>query len=292
MSQRKYTPEAIELIRDRKFRRNKYLQVHSIDESLDFINETGFCFAFSAKNSELPCLWHAACGQREPVMPEHTHHDPYVSLVWTAKDDLPARKAVYYGKVLKKRPTFISLKYLPYFYALSEANQGPDAYLVQFMRGELSLAAKKIMDSLSEHSPQITRDLKITSGHSNPDQRYTFDQAMAELQMKMYVVKIAEFYEPFTFLWELVPNRYPEEIEKAKIISPAQARFEILAQYFQNVIVSSEILIQRLFTWQREDIKFALDDLEKQGIIQKGIEIEGERGNWVGTKSFQVIDEI
>ncbi|MCI0515882.1 hypothetical protein L0128_21930, partial [candidate division KSB1 bacterium] len=99
MSQRKYTPEEIELIRDRKFRRNKYLQVHSIDESLDFINDTGFCFAFSAKNSELPCLWHAACGQREPVMPEHTHHDPYVSLVWTAKDDLPARKAVYYGKV-------------------------------------------------------------------------------------------------------------------------------------------------------------------------------------------------
>lgn len=286
MSQQKYTLEEIELIRDRKFRRNKYLQVHSLDESLDFINDVGFCFAFSSKNSELPCLWHAACGQRNPIMPEHTHHDPYVSLVWTAKDELPARKMVYYGKVLKKRPAFISLKYLPYFYALSEANQGPDAFLVQFMRGELSLAAKKIMDSLSEHSPQITRDLKITSGHSNPAQRYAFDQAMAELQMKMYVVKIAEFYDPFTFLWELVPNRYPDEIDKAKTLLPAQARYEILTQYFQNVIVSSEIFIQRLFGWQREEIKLALNELENRGIIRTGIEIEGERGNWFGLKNF------
>jgi len=274
------SPEEIEQLRDRRYRRNKYLQVRSIDVALEFINDVGFCFAFSAKNSELPCLWHAACGKRDPVMPEHTHHDPYISLVWETKDVLPAQQKVYYGKVLKKRPTFISLEYFPYFYALIAGNRPLEGYLSEYMRGELSLEAKKIMDALTEHSPQITRDLKLSSGMSHPKQRYAFDQAMAELQMKMYLLKIAEFYDPFTFLWDLVPNRFPAEVQQSNQLSLDAARFKILQQYFKNVIVANLQHIQRLFGWSKEQIESALEALQQKDIITNAVEIAGEKGRW------------
>lgn len=282
MPKQRISREKIEQLRDRIYRRNYILQVKTMDQALDFINEVGFCFAFSAKNSELPCLWHAACGERSPVMPKHTHHDPYISLVWRAKDELPAKQSVYYGKVIKKRPAFISLAYFPYFYAQFGSRQNTDAYLVDFMRGELSSPARKIMDALQENSPLITRDLKLASGMSRPDQRYIFDQAMAELQMKMYILKIAEFYEPFTFLWELVPNRFPAEIAQAQKISPETARLKILKKYFHNVLIGTALQIQRLFGWSKPVVDGLLAQLLDQKFITDTNEIEGERGKWFG----------
>jgi hypothetical protein len=52
------------------------------------------------------------------------------------------------------------------------------------------------------------------------------------------------------------------------------------------VLIANEILIQRLFGWQREEIRLALNELESREMIQSGIEIEGERGNWLGWKNF------
>ena len=138
--------EAVELLRDIRFRRTKKLQVRNEIQALDFINDVGFCFAFTAKNSELPCLWHAATGQRNPTYPHHTHHDPFISLVWNAKDTLVAERKIYYGKALKKRPTMISLNFFPYFYALMNRKENSESYLAEYLRGELSPTAKKIMD--------------------------------------------------------------------------------------------------------------------------------------------------
>lgn len=184
-----FTIEQIESLRDYIYRRTPQRQVRTVEEALEFINEVGFCFAFAARNSELPCLWHATCGERNPQWPEHTHHDPYVSLVWVAKDALAAERKIYYGKALKRRPSMISLEYFPCFYAVSGRNEKPDDYLALYMRGELSPQAKHIMDALSESSPQTTAELKMSSGLSHPRKRYAFDRAMAELQMNLYVVK-------------------------------------------------------------------------------------------------------
>lgn len=275
------TIEQIETLRDRPYRRTKLLQVKNIEEALEFVNAVGFCFAFSAKNSELPCLWHAACGQRNPVLPEHTHHDPAVSLVWRAKDALPAQRKIYYGKALKKRPTMISLEYFPYFYKLSGNSGQPDAYLAQYMRGELSAAAKKIMDAFMELAPQVTRELKLASGYDSPGKRYEFDRAIAELQMKMHIVKIGEFYEPFTFLWDLVNKRFPEAVEKALKLSEDNARTEILKKYFENVFVAEVSQIIRLFGWSKQHTEVLLNSLGKEGFIIK-VKIAEKFGDFWG----------
>jgi hypothetical protein len=262
-----FSLEQIESLRDRTYHRNKYLQIKSIDAALDFINAVGFCFAFSARNWELPCLWHAACGQRTPQMPRHTHHDPHIGLVWEAKDVLPAKKLVYYGKVLKKSPTFISLEFFPYFYALIAGQRGPDGYLSDFLDGTLSTAAKNILDSLNTASPQITRDLKLSSGLSHPKQRYEFDQAIAELQAKMYLLKVAEFYEPFTFLWDLVLNQFPAIAEQAAPISRKMALGKILSKYFEVVWVADVTQIQRVFGWDKNEIGGVIEELVTEGLL-------------------------
>lgn len=261
------SPEKIEALRDRTYHRNAYLQVKSIDAALEFVHEVGFCFAFSSRNWELPCLWHAACGQRNPQMPLHTHHDPHIGLVWEAKDVLPAKKLVYYGKILKKSPTFISLEFFPYFYAVIAGQRGPDAWLSDYLDGTLSSAAKKIMDALSAASPQITRDLKFSAGLSHPKQRSEFDQAIAELQAKMYLLKVAEFYEPFTFLWDLLPNQFPQLIEQAATISRKIALKKILNQYFSVVWVADIIQIQRVFGWDKNEIQTSITELIREGSI-------------------------
>lgn len=280
------TRDEIEDLRDQIYRRTPKRQVRTMTQALDFVESTSFCFAFKANNSELPCLWHAACGERNPVYPHHSHHDPYVSLVWSAKDELAHTRKIYYGKAIKKRPTMISLKFFPYFYILPRRSVRPNSYIADYMRGDLSRNAKNIMDALIENSPQITADLKIAGGFSHPQRRAAFDKAMAELQMKMYIVKISEFYDPFTFLWDLVDNRFVEEIEAAQKITQPQARKLILEKYFQIVLVSKPLSIQRLFGWTKPDIDLALSRLLKDGIIRDDFLIKNEKKPFYAISHF------
>lgn len=274
------TWEEVEKLRDRNYFRTPLLQVKSMDDALDFVNKTGFCFAFKANNSELPCLWHAAAGERKPVYPKHVQHDPYIGLVWQAKDDLAHSKKIYYGKALKNRPSMISLDFFPYFYRLSRTSMEPDAYLADYMAGNLSSQAKRIMDAMTEIAPQVTSDLKMAAGFSNPKNRPAFDKAMAELQMKMYIAKIGEFYDPFTFLWDLVDRRFESELENVKELSRQQAIEKILKQYFKTVYVAKAIDIERMFKLPKFEITAALEKLLNEGFIQKDFVIEDKKGQF------------
>jgi len=276
------TYEKIELLRDNTFRRTPKLQVRTINDALNFVNSIGFCFAFKSRNSELPCLWHAACGERNPVYPLHTHHDPYIGLVWEAKDVLPGGKKIYYGKALKNRPSMISLEYLPYFYKLLDNEGKEDAYLRKYLNGNLSSEARTIMEALTENSPMVTADLKLATSMTHPKKRAAFDRAMTELQMNMFITKIAEFYDPFTFLWDLFTNRFPDEIKKAGQINTKQAQIVILQKYFSTIYISHPNEIKRLFGWSKEDIEAVLNHLLNEKILQKDIELKHEKKTFYG----------
>ncbi len=270
------TWEDIETLRDQTFGRTRALQVHTVEEAERFINRVGFCFAFKAVRSELPCLWHAAAGERNPAYPLHVQHDPYIGLVWDAKDQLAAAKKVYYGKALKKRPTFISLDYFPYFYKLVQERRGGD-YATDYLRGGLSRDAKRILEALLERSPQITADLKASAAMSHPRKRAAFDAAMAELQSRMYVVKIGEFYDPFTFLWDLTERRFAKEIEQAEAVDAESARRTVLTQYFRLLHVSDAKAIERLFSWTASEVAATLAVMVAEGALSDRVHIVGEK---------------
>ncbi|MBN1560845.1 winged helix DNA-binding domain-containing protein [candidate division KSB1 bacterium] len=279
------TWDDIENLRDRTFHRTPELQLKDIDDAERFVNETGFCFAFKMQKSELPCMWHAATGERHPRYPLHVQHDPYIGLVWTAKDALAAAKRVYYGKALKKRPTFISLEFFPSFYWLQKRKNGQD-YVGDYLSGRLSQEARRIMEALMERSPLVTLDLKMACGMAHPHKRAAFDRAMAELQSKMYIVKIAEFYDPFTFLWELLDRRFASEISAAAKLSSDAAREKIVVRYFKNLWVSEPASMGRLFGWERPDIGKTLASLLEKGIITENVEIEGEKQRFFAISSL------
>jgi hypothetical protein len=279
------TWDDIENLRDRTFRRQKKLQVRTMAQALAFVKQTGFCFAFTARHSELPCLWHAACGERKPEYPEHTHSDPYIGLVWEAKDDLVAKRSIYYGKAIKQRPSMISLEFFPCFYRLFDRVDSSDYFYKDYMAGQLSPAAKRIMEALTERSPQVTAELKLCSGYGLPERRAEFDRGMAELQMKMYVVKIAEFYDPFTFLWELVSVRFSDEIAVSRGLSLSQARQRILEQYFRTLWVADPAAVQRLFGWPRPVVDDELASLISGGVI-KPVTIKNEKRCHLGIFSL------
>lgn len=271
-----YTWEEIESWRDRVHRRQTPRAVSTKRQALSFINEVGFCFAFKSENSELPCLWHAACGMRHPVMPRHTHHDPGISFVWEMKNVLPAEKKIYYGKLLRQRPMMVSLEYFPYFFTLSQRNGHKGEYEKEFGGGRLTRTARDIMEALSDSSPQTTKGLKLATGHHLRGERVKFDRAMAELQEKMFLVKVAELYDPFTFVWAPLRDVFPAEIRKARRVTPEAARARILERYFRNQLVSSVPAITRLFHWQRQDVFHTLGRLVRDGIVTTGVHVEGK----------------
>lgn len=281
------TWDDIEVLRDKTFFRTPSLQVKTINEANTFVNNVGFCFAFKANRSECPCLWHAAAGQRNPIYPIHTHSDPFIGLVWQAKDILAAEKKIYYGKALKKRPTMISLDFFPDFYFLQKIQNSVLNYMAEYQRGTLSHESKRIMDALSDHSPQITADLKIASQLSHPDKRSVFDKAIAELQQKMYIVKIAEFYDPFTFLWELVENRFAEEIAVSAKLNQSSACKKILKKYFELLWISDIKTIKRLFGWQEYTIQSVIETLVNENFISDSIVIKQEKKLFLGLSSLK-----
>ena len=271
-----YSWEEIEHWRDRVHRRIPSRAVNNKRQALSFINDVGFCFAFKSENSELPCLWHAACGTRAPVMPEHTHHDPAISFVWEMKNVLPAEGKIYYGKLLKKRPMMVSLAYLPFFYVLARRTGLRGEYEREFLKGRLTATARDIMDALNDSFPQTTKGLKLATGNHLKSSRVHFDRAIAELQETMFIVKVAELNDPFTFVWAPLRSTFPAEIRKARRIAPEKAREQILERYFRNQLVSSVPAIARLFRWERQVIFHTLGRLVRSGVITNGIKVEGK----------------
>ncbi len=270
------TRDYIESLRDLTYHRTAKARVSTIAQARRFVNTVGFCFAFTAKNSELPCLWHAACGERHPLYPEHTHSDPAIGLVWQAKDDLARDRSIYYGKAIKSRPSMISLEFFPSFYRLMDRPASSDQFLADYRAGALSPATRRIMEALCQQSPMVTFELKMNSSMSHPRKRAEFDRAMAELQMKMYVVKIDEFYDPFSFLWDLVSSRFQPEIEIARSLSLEAARENILRQYFRLRWVSDAAACRRLFNWPVEVVQTLLEQLQQQGFLRR-VKVENER---------------
>ena len=270
-----YTSEQVEAWRDRVHRRTPGRAVGTKRQALAFIESVGFCFAFKSDNSELPCLWHAAMGMRNPVMPLHTHHDPGISFVWEMKDVLPAEGKIYYGKLIRSRPTMVSLDILPSFYVLAGRSGSKGEAARELRAGRLTGTAYAILEALHDSSPQNTKGLKLATGLHTPGDRLVFDRAMAELQTRMFVVKVAEEVEQFSFVWAPFDRTFPAVVRKARRITEDEARSRILERYFANQLVGTVAGIQRLFRWNRQAIFKTLGALVARGVLRVDVTVDG-----------------
>jgi hypothetical protein len=269
-----WSGEELEELRDRNYHRTPALRVATIEDAASFVDENGICFAFKAERSELPCLWHAACGRRDPEMPHHTHHDPAIGLVWRAKDVLPEQKRIYYGKAIRKRPTMIALDLFPDFFAA--AGHPVAEELIDPFAERLTPDARRVLEVLLDSPPLPTRILREQSGFGSSRGRAAFGRAMTELQQSLLVTKIAETYEPFTFIWGRLDRWLVEQVEQAMRTTTDTGRRRVVARYFERVVASTALKARRLFGW---DPAAAIEELADERMLIPA-RVHGAEGWW------------
>ncbi len=219
------TRRAIEAWRDRSFRRLPTVKVRGERSALRFVNAVGFCFTLSDFGLPVPSLYVAVCGRRHPRWPTHTHHDPEIGLTWNLKNSLPAKRLTYYGKLIKGKPTLVSLELFPAFCALIREGKGSGDYIVDYRQGRMTRSSVRILEALHEHGSLATPALRKVVALHGAERTTDFDRAMAELQRGLWIVKVEEVYDPdFYYRWDLLDNWLPEPLAASRRLEPGRRR--------------------------------------------------------------------
>jgi hypothetical protein len=275
-------PGPLEQRRRGRFRQRPSLRVRSERAALAFVDAVGFCSTFHRFPEGAACLWEAVVGRANPRWPRRSHHDAGIGLTWELKDTLPARREVYYGKLVKGRPVLVALDLFPAFYALVRGAQRARDYRAEYEAGRMSLTAKRIMDSLLRDSPQYTRGVRAECFMLEPSKTREFERAMAELQQGLWIVKTEERYEPtFSYRWDLLERWLPEAAAAGRRLTRPVALDRLVARYLRGAVYSTPALLGRLFGVSRAEIEASLGRLERAGAVRAEVAVDGWPGHWV-----------
>jgi hypothetical protein len=276
------TRQEVEAWRDRAFRRLPQLRVRGEKTALQFVNEVGFCFTLSDFGLPVASLYVAVCGRRHPRRPKHTHSDPEIGLTWSLKDDLPAKRLTYYGKLVKGKPTLVSLELLPAFCELIRDGKGSGDYILDFRHGRMTRAAVAILEALHDAGPLVTPELRKAVAMREPDRTADFDRAMAELQRGLWIVKVEEIYDPdFYYRWDLLDNWLPAVVKASLELSREHAVSRLVAIYLRSAAASQARFLAGLFGVGMGEVESALRSLLEDGRIRQEQRIKGLSGSWV-----------
>ena len=292
------TKKEIINLQNTKWRTKRNLRVTTEEDALAFIDDIEFCFAFAEGgtiagrrqflaeatediyvNNLLPSLWEAVCGVSGGIPVIHPHHDPYIGPVWSYKDTLPLKRKVFYGKVLRHKPTFVSLKVLPYFYAIFGSPNPEEDYLEEYQRGAVSQEAKDTFECLLRSGSLPNTILRGELGMLTKTRKYRFEKAMSELQRTLRIVKVGVSDDGT--IWNLFSRWMPEVIKAASMIKRKEAMKNMVLTYISNLIITTPKMMNRLFGWDRQEIEETLELLAHDGQIQLGVKIEGLQGTWI-----------
>ena len=255
--------------------------MRSADGALAFVEAVGFCSAFFRFPEGVACLWEAVVGRARPRWPRHSHHDDGVGLTWQLKDDLPAARRVYYGKLLRGRPVLVALDLLPAFYALVRGRQRARDYRAEYEAGRLSLTARRLMDALVREHPQYTRELRANAFLLEPSRTREFERAMAELQQGLWVVKSEERYEPsFSYRWELVEAWLPEQVAEGRRLSRDAALDRLITRYTAGAAFTSAARLRRLFAVLPAEVDASVARLLRARALHD-VAVAGWPGRWL-----------
>lgn len=256
--------ERLKAHRTRTFRLLATNHINSPAGALDFVNERGFTYFWPVKGVDLPSLWEAVGGSY-PVSSEHD--DPF-HVTWRWKDDALDKKIWYYGKILRRKATFISLETAPYFYALSENYGSPEEdYLVAYEEGRLTQAVKQVYEALLDKGALDTISLRKEARLMNAKES-EFNRALEDLQkdFKIMPVGIAEVGAwKYAYRYDITARHMPELPEKARPIGEAEARQQLVESYFLSVGATQLRDVTRLFSWPPELGKRTVEKLMQAG---------------------------
>jgi hypothetical protein len=272
--------DLLAMYRAQTFRLSPAPRIQNPDEALAWVNERGFAHFWPIKGITLPSLWVAVAGDR----PVADAHDDPGHITWGWKDGALGKRRWYYGKILRKKATLISLETAPYFYALTENYGSPEEdYLVVYEEGRLTMAAKLVYEAILKEGALNTIDLRKAARLTSKQSDSEFNRALEVLQadFKILPVGVAEAGAwNYSFIYDIVVRHYPDLPEKARLIGEAQAREKLAGQYFRSLGAAQVREVSKLFGWIPEIAQRVVNRLVDAGQLTARVTLSGQAGEW------------
>ncbi len=265
--------EWIEEQRAHIYHRTPDRRIETPDAALAFVDEVGFCHFWPIKGADLPNLFHAIAGGVRPV--PHQHDDPDLSRCWRWKDDALGKRQWFYGKLLRKRATLISLEMLSLFYACSENLGGLDDYLDEYRAGLMTAEAKWVYEALLEHGPLDTIQLRQEAHLASGNAKSRFNRALVELQTGLKVLPIGVAKTGgwgYAFIYEILERHFPELPEQASGIRRSDAQITLVSRYLDLVVAADRTMVKRIFhvlRWTPAELERTFSALLDEGATQE-----------------------
>jgi hypothetical protein len=236
--------------------------VKTADALVRMVDGLGFCFAFTAESAY-------------PIPAAFDHLDTRSDgrkweWMWGWKDELAASKRLYYGKLLVRKPTFVSMKMLPVFYATFGRAGEADDHLEDVRAGRLSEIARRIIDFLAVNGETQTKRMRAALGITSQEGKSDYARAIEELQRLMYVARVravGEGREDYNYTYDLFVHRYPETVRSAERASSADAMAALLAHLLGLAGGVSEKQISKLFDWSEDRVAHTARRLEMKNAL-------------------------
>lgn len=197
-------PEQIELHRDRMWRRDEDLRVESALDAERFIEEVGFANTLTDTRRAGPSLFIAVCGRRDVSLPRNVQKNEETRITWYLKDEVMRRGRVYYAKLAGGRSMFVAPRLISHFAAVWMPRRKDESEV-------LSDAAQRVLKVLRREHELATGDLRAESG---VNERAVFTRALDELQRQMKVIPQDVIYQPFSYIWMVAEDRFPQELRR------------------------------------------------------------------------------
>ncbi|MBN1874405.1 MAG: hypothetical protein JXA33_09250 [Anaerolineae bacterium] len=270
--------------RDHNYRRTPGRRVTTTEEARAFVDEMGFCHFWPIKDIEMPNLLHAIAGRVRDVPAEHA--DPDGSKCWGWKDESLGKQWWYYGKLLRRRATLVSLRLLPEIYAASDNFGDIHDYLEEYRDGVLTAEAKDVYEALLEYGPLDTIRLRRESRMSAESAKSRFDRTLVELQVGLKVIPIGVAETGawhYSFIYEILQRHYPELPEQARQIGRSQAQQTLILQYLKNVVCADRSMVAKVFhilNWTSREFSQAISGLIQKNPIQE-MPVEGSKHSFL-----------
>jgi hypothetical protein len=225
-------------------------RVRTARAALRFVDALGFCYAFTSGPGGLPGLFDVlATGSTNRMW----------SWAWQWKDELATARRLHYGKVIRRKPSYISLTMLPAFYALSGNVGEPDDHLQAYREGRLSTLARTLYEQILAEGPVSTWTLRrrfVPRGESGS----RFHRALDDLQERFLVAKVAEEEEWRNgFIWDAFHRWMPETVKAAGRLTSEAAAGAVLDRYLRIVGAAKTTDVEATFGWNPRLAQAAVD---------------------------------
>ncbi len=275
------TMDRIKQYRTHTFAYQPGTRLKTREDAVRYVNDRGYIYFWPITAITFPSLWGAVAGER----PVPNEHDDPGHITWDWKDSLLGKHIWYYGKILRKKATIISLEVAPYFYALSENYGSPEEdYLTIYEQGRMTQEAKTVYEALLDNGPLDTITLRKTAHLTSHESESRFNRALSDLQadfkvMPVGVVDAGSWH--YSFAYDLVSRHEPVLPEKARFLGELDARRNILELFFRSLGAAQFRDIVRLFGWRPSDVDQAVASLVSTQKIRDHQAVEGLSTEWM-----------